>query len=94
MADTNDPIATLHWVEIDVAHDWNAVLVETASGQRHRLRMSNSAADMKRLTDFLLGLGGRCRVALELTGDYHRPIAHRLLTDCFALDSRLSRFHR
>lgn len=79
MADTNHPIAALHWVAIDVARYWNAVLVETASGQRHRFRMTNSAADMQRLTDFLLGLGGRCRVALEPTGDYHRPIAHRLL---------------
>ena len=79
MADTNHPIAALHWVAIDVARYWNAVLVETASGQRHRFRMTNSAADMQRLIDFLLGLGGRCRVALEPTGDYHRPIAHRLL---------------
>ena len=74
MADTNHPIAALHWVAIDVARYWNAVLVETASGQRHRFRMANSAADMQRLIDFLLGLGGRCRVALEPTGDYHRPI--------------------
>jgi transposase len=87
MADTNDPIAALHWVAIDVARYWNAVLVETASGQRHRFRMSNSAADMQRLTDFLLGLGGRCRVALEPTGDYHRPIAHRLLLAGFEVVS-------
>lgn len=83
MADTNQPIAALHWVAIDVARYWNAVLVETASGQRHRFRMSNSAADMHRMIDFLRGLGGRCRVALEPTGDYHRPIAHRLLTSGF-----------
>lgn len=87
MADTNHPIAALHWVAIDVARYWNAVLVETASGQRHRLRMTNSAADMQRLTDFLLGLGGRCRVALEPTGDYHRPIAHRLLRAGFEVVS-------
>lgn len=87
MADTNHPIAALHWVAIDVARYWNAVLVETASGQRHRFRMTNSAADMQRLTDFLLGLGGRCRVALEPTGDYHRPIAHRLLRAGFEVVS-------
>lgn len=79
MADTVHPIAALHWVAIDVARYWNAVLVETASGQRHRFRMTNSAADMQRLIDFLRGLGGRCRMALEPTGDYHRPLAHRLL---------------
>jgi transposase len=87
MADTNHPIAAFHWVAIDVARYWNAVLVETASGQRHRFRMSNSAADMQRLTVFLLGLGGRCRVALEPTGDYHRPIAHRLLRAGFEVVS-------
>lgn len=87
MADMNHTIAALHWVAIDVARYWNAVLVETASGQRHRFRMSNSAADMQRLTDFLLGLGGRCRVALEPTGDYHRPIAHRLLRAGFEVVS-------
>lgn len=87
MADTNHPIAALHWVAIDVARYWNAVLVETASGQRHRFRMTNSAADMQRLTDFLLGIGGRCRVALEPTGDYHRPIANRLLRAGFEVVS-------
>ncbi|MFN3734447.1 transposase [Comamonas testosteroni] len=45
--------------------------------------MSNSAADMQRLIDFLYSLGGRCRVALEPIGDYHRSIAHRLLTAGF-----------
>ncbi len=87
MADTNHPIAALHWIAIDVARYWNAVLVETASGQRHRFRMTNSAADMQRLSDFLLGLGGRCRVALEPTGDYHRPIAYRLLRAGFEVVS-------
>jgi transposase len=87
MADLNDPIAAPHWVAIDVARYWNAVLVETASGQRHRFRMTNSAADMQRLIDFLVGLGGRCRVALEPTGDYHRPIAHRLLCAGFEVVS-------
>jgi hypothetical protein len=40
MADTNHPIAALHWVAIDVARYWNAVLVETATGQRHRFCMT------------------------------------------------------
>ncbi len=83
MADTNLLISPLHWVAIDVARYCNAVLVETSSAQRYRFRMTNSAADMQRLVDFLHSLGGRCRVALEPTGDYHRPLAHRLLTAGF-----------
>ncbi len=65
MADTNHPIAALHWVAIDVARHWNAVLVESATGQRHRFRISNSAVDMQRLIDFLRGLGGRCRATRD-----------------------------
>ncbi|WKL14389.1 IS110 family transposase [Comamonas testosteroni] len=83
MADTNLLISPMHWVAIDVARYCNAVLIETSSAQRYRFRMTNSAADMQRLVDFLHSLGGRCRVALEPTGDYHRPIAHRLLTAGF-----------
>jgi transposase len=88
--DVNHPIAALHWVAIDVARYWNAVLVETASGQRHRFRMTNSAADMQRLADFLLSLGGQCRVALEPTDDYYRPFAYRRLRSCFEIVSILS----
>ena len=87
MTDIATSSQSLNWVAIDVARYSNAVLVETASGQKHRFRMSNSAADMQRLIDFLQGLGGSCRVALEPTGDYHRPIANRLLTAGFEVVS-------
>lgn len=80
MADNMDATAPCHWVAIDVARYWNAVLIETASGQRHRFRMANAAEDFDRLIEFLNGLGGRIRAALEPTGDYHRAIAHRLAT--------------
>jgi transposase len=80
MADTTNATTACHWVAIDVARYWNAVLIETASGQRHRFKMANAAEDFDRLTAFLDRLGGRVRVALEPTGDYHRAIAHRLAT--------------
>lgn len=79
MADTANVKSDTHWLAIDVARYWNAVLIETASGQRHRFKMANNAQDFDRLIDFLKGLGGNWRAALEPTGDYHRPIAHRLL---------------
>ncbi|WP_218240662.1 IS110 family transposase [Comamonas fluminis] len=86
---TDTPLASpsLNWVAIDIARYSNAVLIETASGQKHRFRMSNSAVDMQRLIDFLGSLGGQCRVAMEPTGDYHRPIAHRLLVAGFEVVS-------
>jgi len=49
MADTNDATTKFHWVAIDVARYWNAVLIETATGNRHRFKMANSAADFDRL---------------------------------------------
>ncbi len=79
MADTYDSTTAVHFLAIDVAKQWNAVLIETATGTRHRFKMANSAQDFERLIQFIRNLGGRCRGALEPTGDYHRPIAHRLV---------------
>lgn len=83
MADTAEAVPTLNLVAIDIARYWNYVLVETAVGRHHRFRMANTAADFDRLIGFLASLGGPCRVGLEPTGDYHRPLAHRLLTAGF-----------
>ena len=80
MADTTHATTACHWIAIDVARYWNAVLIETATGQRHRFRMANNAEDLDRLIAFVTSLGGRCRAALEPTGDYHRSVAHRLLS--------------
>ena len=78
MADTTDATTACNWIAIDVARYWNAVLIETAPGQRHRFKMANTVEDLDRLIEFIGGLGGRCRAGLEPTGDYHRAIAYRL----------------
>lgn len=83
MAERTHCTAKINWVAIDVARYWNAVLVETASGKRHRFKMANCATDFDRLISFLKQLEGGCRVALEPTGDYHRSLAHRLATAGF-----------
>lgn len=80
MAEPANVIAGRNLVAIDVARYWNAVLIETAAGKRHRFKMANTAADFDRLLDLLESLPGTCQVGLEPTGDYHRPIAHRLLS--------------
>ena len=36
-------------VAIDIARYWNAVLIETPSGKRHRFRMATTAADVDRV---------------------------------------------
>jgi len=79
MADTTDVTTQTHWLAIDVAKHWHAVLIETASGARHRFKMANTEQDYERLIHFIDGLGGRCRAALEPTGDWHRPLAYRLI---------------
>jgi transposase len=78
MADTTHPTTAYHWIAIDVARYWNAVLIETTGGQRHRFKMMNTADDFDRLIGFIRGLGGPARAGLEPTGDYHRALAHRL----------------
>ncbi|MHB8624548.1 MAG: IS110 family transposase [Sulfuricaulis sp.] len=83
MADQIYVTPKTNWVAIDVAKEWNAVLIETNEGHRHRFKMLNNAADHDRLVAFLHGLSGNCRVALEPTGDYHRPLAYRLKTEGF-----------
>jgi transposase len=79
MADLLEGTLSLNLVAIDIARYSNAVLIELPGGKRQRFRMTNSAADFDRLLDYLQVLPGNCRVALEPTGDYHRPLAHRLL---------------
>jgi hypothetical protein len=61
MADIADIRTIYHWIAIDVARYWNVVLIETAAGQRHRFKMSNTAQDFERLITFVQGLGGRAR---------------------------------
>jgi hypothetical protein len=83
MADVANANSPCNLVAIDIARYWNAVLIETPAGKRHRFRIANTAPDFDRLLRFLHGLPGACRVALEPTGDYHRPIAYRLLVEGF-----------
>ena len=79
MADAMDTTTKPHLLAIDVARRSNAVFVELATGEQRRFKMTNSAQDFDRLVQFLKSTTGSWRAALEPTGDYHRPIAHRLL---------------
>lgn len=70
MAEQTKVTVPINWVAIDIARYWHAVLLETASGKRHRFKMSNTAQDFDRLVCFLGTLPGTCRVGLEPPGDY------------------------
>ncbi len=79
MADITNTTIKPHLIAIDVARRVNAVFVELATGEQRRFKMTNSAQDFDRLIQFIHATPGRWRAALEPTGDYHRPLAHRLL---------------
>ncbi len=65
-------------VAIDVAKAYNAVLVENPDGNRQRFRVANTRSDHDRFISFLNEQPTPCQVALEPTGNYHRPLAYRL----------------
>lgn len=73
-------------VAIDVAKAWNVVLVEEPDGKHKRFRVANNRKDHDRLVIFLKSQPCQCRVALEPTGNYHRPLAYRLLQEGFEVN--------
>ena len=70
-------------VAIDVAKAWNVVLMETPDGKQRRFRVANKRSDHDQLVDLLKAQNTQSRIALEPTGNYHRPLAHRLLSEGF-----------
>lgn len=67
-------------VAIDIAKVRNDILLEVpGQSRRRRLTVLNTRADHDRLVDTLKGLGGPVLVGFEATGNYHRPLAWRLL---------------
>ena len=70
-------------VAVDVAKDWNVVLVEAPDGARRGFRVANRRADHDQFIAYLRSAGRPVRVALEPTGDFHRSLAYRLLREGF-----------
>ncbi len=67
------------WVAIDVAKAGHEVLIERRDGRRVRMSIANAIPDFQKLAAFLATLSKPCEIALEPTGDYHRPLANYLL---------------
>lgn len=67
-------------VAIDVSKLKNDVLIEIPGKmRRRRLTVINSRAEHDRLVELLTGLGCPVIAGFEATGNYHRPLAFRLL---------------
>ena len=75
------PVAT--WVGIDIAKHTHAVLVETPDGRHQRFQMNSTREGYQRLVDLLHSVPTPVCVAVEPTGDCHRTLAYRLLTEGF-----------
>ena len=67
------------FVAIDIAKARHHVLIEFADGKRTKLTIANTLTDFNKLADQLKAAALHCEVALEPTGDYHRPLANFLV---------------
>ncbi len=83
MIDQRNCTAAKSLVAIDIAKEWNVVLTQSDTGERHTFKVANRAADHDQFVEFLRTMPGPVRIGLEPTGDYHRPLAYRLLREVF-----------
>jgi transposase len=73
-------------VAIDVSRQRNDVLIEVPGISRHhRLVVLNTRVEHDRFIDRLSDIGRPVIVGFEATGNYHRPLAYRLLKAGFEL---------
>jgi transposase len=73
-------------VAIDVSKLRNDVLIELpGNSRRKRLTVLNSREEHDRFVEFLTGLGQPVTAGFEATGNYHRPLAYRLMEAGFEL---------
>jgi transposase len=82
----NDTSSNTALVAIDIAKAKNDIVIERpGSRRRQRLRICNTDADHRRLIAHLGRLDCPVRIGFEATGNYHRPLAWRLLDAGFDL---------
>ena len=56
------------WVAIDIAKDFNVVMVELTNGKTRRFRMANSGKDHDRLIEVIRELPQPSHIGFEATG--------------------------
>jgi len=71
------------WIAIDIAKDSNVVAVETIAGKKSTFRVVNSHIGHDRLMAVIHDLPQPCRICFEPTGDYHRTLGFRLISEGF-----------
>lgn len=74
-------------VAIDIAKLRHDVLIEAPGWKRRKcLVLLNTAAEFRRLAEYWHSLQMPVHIAFEATGNYHRPLAHFLLSQGFHLE--------
>lgn len=68
-------------VAIDIAKHKNDVLVKFADGKTKAFKVANQHGDFMEFCAYLKSLKSLIKIAFEPTGDYHRPIAWRMLQE-------------
>lgn len=78
------PLQTYNsWIAIDIAKDSNVVAIETSEGKRSTFRIANNHSGHDRLTTAIHALPQPCQIGFEPTGNYHRTLAFRLISEGF-----------
>lgn len=72
-------------VAIDVAKKQDAVLVQLPDGSRKKFTVANNLRDYRNFSAYLNDLESPCKIGLEATGNYHRPLAYYLQRQGFDL---------
>jgi len=83
MASSTDVTPVKTWVAIDVAKFTNVALMEFPDGKRKQFRFRHCAEDYDQLVSSLRSGSAPTRIAFEPTGDYHRSLGYRLVSEGF-----------
>lgn len=86
MTNDNDTTSAAALVAIDIAKAKNDIVIELpGKRRRRRMKVLNTRAEHQRFIDQLRALNCPVQVGFEATGNYHRPLAWRLLAAGFDL---------
>jgi transposase len=82
----NDTTSATALVAIDIAKVKNDIVIELpGKRRRRRMKVLNTRVEHQRFIDQLRALSCPVQIGLEATGNYHRPLAWRLLAAGFDL---------
>jgi len=85
MTTINDKTECKTLIAIDISKSRNDILIQRPGRKRYRMQITNDRADHDRFIQHVMDIGEPVHVCFEATGNYHRPIAWRLLSAGFSV---------